>query len=416
MRPTHRVLVLASAFLCLTLQSCSLIEPESQMPLLVWYADLLPGRGFEGLNEVRAAGFTIAHVEEGDQQQNRLKLALADSLDLQLLVTDRRLLRAGLDELPLETAVFEAVQDYRPFSSLWGYLVAINPQRRDFPRLGRIQEQLAQADPDHPAMFLIPDTDAVALDFAVASYSAYLTLFMEIVRPAVLTCALLSDSEYRMRADGYTHLDLLHRVSARYKVPFWGVVQCLAPELQPPPQHSHLRVQIYSALAYGARGVHYYAYQAPPKLSFRAASAFQQNNGMPNRLYDEVKTINSELQHLAPVLNQLQVEAVFHTDPLPNGCLPLPTDALIYRIDGKNILISYLRSKHGDRYALLLNKDTDRGAKIRVYFAHSVKKVIEIGKNGLFTQETIWNLAQNRNERMTFLLFKAGDGILLKIE
>jgi hypothetical protein len=368
------------------MQSCSLIEPESQMPLLVWYADLLPGRGFEGLNEVRAAGFTIAHVEEGDQQQNRLKLALADSLDLQLLVTDRRLLRAGLDELPLETAVFEAVQDYRPFSpsgDIWLRSIhsAAIPPPRPYPGA------TGTSDPDHPAMFLIPDTDAVALDFAVASYSAYLTLFMEIVRPAVLTCALLSDSEYRMRADGYTHLDLLHRVSARYKVPFWGVVQCLAPELQPPPQHSHLRVQIYSALAYGARGVHYYAYQAPPKLSFRAASAFQQNNGVPNRLYDEVKTINSELQHLAPVLNQLQVEAVFHTDPLPNGCLPLPTDALIYRIDGKNILISYLRSKHGDRYALLLNKYTDRGAKIRVYFAHSVKKVIEIGKNGLFTQK-----------------------------
>ena len=132
-------------------------------------------------------------------------------------------MQAGLDESALEAVVDSVVADYRLFSSLWGYLIATNPSYRDFYRLGRIQARLAQNDPQHPAWCLIPGPDTRTADLEMPSFAAYLTNFLEIVRPTVLACALVPGLDYTLSQNFFTHLDFINKVRTLYDILFWGM-------------------------------------------------------------------------------------------------------------------------------------------------------------------------------------------------
>ncbi|MBN1543686.1 hypothetical protein JW992_16200 [candidate division KSB1 bacterium] len=393
---------------------CSFLEPEPEIPLLIWYGDPAPSIASRTTQELGDAGFTIIHNGTHGRERNRIDLSVADSIGVKLLVADRRLLDAAAGKLSPEAAVDSVIEDYHALSSLWGYFVAENPSRRDFYRLGRIQARLAEKDPERPAWFFIPGPDTQAADLSMPSYASYLTHFLEVVRPKILAAALMPSGNYTAPPLYFQHLDFLSAVSVRYRVPFWGAVYCLAADPFSLPHHSNLRLQAYSALAYGARGIHYYAYQPPHSMRNRARSAFLRENGQLNQLYWELKRLNREIQYLAPALHDLAVEAVYHTEPVPQGCRPLPNHAPIYRIDRENMLISFLVTPRGERYALLVNKNTSRGTRAEIYLGQSVNCVIEIGKNGLFDRQTVWSAT--REQDMLALLFKAGDGILLKLE
>lgn len=82
------------------------------------------------------------------------------------------------------------------------------------------------------------------------------------------------------------------------------------------PTENELRWLIYTTLAYGGRGISYFLYWGSDKWG----GFYREGKPVPVAL----PRLNSEIVALSPFLMNKQSLHVYHSRPLPEGCLPVP--------------------------------------------------------------------------------------------
>ena len=102
--------------------------------------------------------------------------------------------------------------------------------------------------------------------------------------------------------DFFANLAAIRAVALRHDLPFLLIVQAMPHGPYRDPNEAELRWQVFHALAYGARGISYFAYWTPP-----AGGDFDGHDGLiesgrPTPHYFQVARINRDLRALASVL------------------------------------------------------------------------------------------------------------------
>ena len=126
------------------------------------------------------------------------------------------------------------------------------------------------------------------------------------------------------RPDWYENLEIFSDEARKAGKPFWAFALATAHDPYPIPDLSHLRLQMYSNLAYGAQGLQYFTYWTPgknPNWNFHHGPIGL--DGKRTDVYDKIKTLNTELQALSGVFLGAEVLSVRHTgrlDPTRNRC------------------------------------------------------------------------------------------------
>lgn len=187
-------------------------------------------------------------------------------------------------------------------------------------------------------------------------------------------------------------LALVRDAAARYArpghgIPFWSVIQ-VSPRRERAdapyrrePTFAQIRWQAWVSVAYGARGVFYWALRPtqgdPSGPGFGAG--LLEADGSPNpALYDSLAGLDRDLHAAGPVLMTLTPVAVLCT-PEVGSPGPSQDDSLLRATRGFEILtppgvgtpaviVGYFRSAGGGEYALVVNADTRRAKSIAVGF------------------------------------------------
>jgi len=207
----------------------------------------------------------------------------------------------------------------------WGFLMKDEPNAAQFLSLSSQVETNRKLHPGKLSYInLFPDY-ANAEQMGKPSYEEYVASYMETVRPDVLSMdyypLFKPDADDR---DGYCrNLDVMRRYSLKYNVPFWNFFNIMPFGPHTDPTESQIRWQIYTSLAYGAKGVLYFCYYTPPGGEFSKGGAIIRQDGSRTRHYEEAKKINAELKNLGPVLMQLTSIGVYRISPKDN-----PSDIL----------------------------------------------------------------------------------------
>ncbi len=382
-------------------------------PIVAWNGpppDHFSDAAFRTLAE---AGFNTVLSFVQHDSQNAALLRLARRHRICALLWSPALQRAlDASTADPDSVAVETLQGYRNVPGLLGFCLRDEPNAREFRSLGQLVATIKQVLPGTvPYINLFP-TYASPRQLGVPTYEAYLDSFVNTVRPPVLSFDHYPITNNGLRPDFFRNLELIRQRSLESGVPFWAFLLSTQHASYPRPKEPYLRFALYSALAYGAKGIQYFTYWPPRGSGWQFASAVVDAGGRPTWLYTPVSRINAELARLGPVLLSLQSLEVYHSDPVPKGCRKLPQNWFVDPGDQMQLLFGYFRTSNDRRYLLVVNRDYTSGRIVTLRFTQPVESVREVSRSKL--PGDVWDFREGR-DRTIQVLMAAGDGMLFAL-
>ena len=187
------------------------------------------------------------------------------------------------------------------------------------------------------------------------------------------------DGNIEIRPTWYRNLEEIRTLCRERGKPMWAFALLESHYLGDPspvafypvPTLGHLRLQVFSDLAYGAQAIQYY--------TFRGAVG---RDRQKTPVFEIVKQVNTEIKGLSPVFQGCEVLDVWHLGEILAGTKPLEgrPDPKVksLSVDGLGAVVSLLRN-NGRRYLAVVNKDCVHDASVDLKVG---KNVFEVTKNG----------------------------------
>ncbi len=324
--------------------------------------------------EIADAHFTVVIGTAGTNAAGQL--ALCHKVGLKALV-DGSPAPAALPESP----------------ACWGYLLTDEPSASAFPALAERARAIRQARPGRLAYVNLYPNYASTAQLGTPTYEEHVSQFMRVFQPDVLSMdhypLMRPDRDSR---DAYCdNLEVFRRHALEAKVPFWNYFYSMPFNDRLDPTEAQIRWQIFTSLAYGAKGVLYFCYWTPGKGNggtgeFPKGGALLTAEGLKTRHYDEARRINAEIKALGPTLMNLTSTAIFRLNTAPTEGEP-QVDHPVRRVTRvgadphSEFIVGCFRHADGRRAALIVNHSYAHTAWPTVEFASPATAVKEVDKH-----------------------------------
>lgn len=223
----------------------------------------------------------------------------------------------------------------------------------------------------------------------------------------------LSNGETILTEKYFDNLEIIRRQALYGDIPFWSYIQSvgISHEGIKVPERSELYFQVYTSLAYGAKGIIYFTYLTPNGTGFHGG--LLATDGTPNPTYALARELNQEVLKLGPILQNTVSEAVYHTGEIPLGASQLPGDSFFQPQDGETpLVLGFFRDDNDSRYVMAVNRDTENERNITFNFPEKPGAVKEISKSSGLAVETDYHRASGTLTAD----FGAGEGRLYLVE
>jgi hypothetical protein len=346
-------------------------EP-TEIPILAWSGPPAAETNSDRYRELAEAGFThnFSGFANADAMQNALDVARA----------------AGIKQFISIPELFadpeKVVARFKEHSALAGYYLRDEPSVADFPALATLARRIQAIDSVHPCYINLFPNYANGQQLGVASYHDYLDRFIKEVPVPFVSFdhyPVVGDS---VRSEWYENLEQVSAAAREAKKPFWAFALAVAHNPYPIAEIEHLRLQVFSNLAYGAQGIQYFTYWTVKSQQWNFHQAPIEVDGRRTPVYDRVKQVNSEIRALSKAFHNAEVLRVGHTGSLPRGTRafePAPPIAAL-KTEGTGAVVSLL-AKDNQRILAIVNRDLRANLPLTIGFEPSAK-ISELTKDG----------------------------------
>jgi hypothetical protein len=128
--------------------------------------------------------------------------------------------------------------------------------------------------------------------------------------------------------------------------------------------------------------------------------------GNPTPTWDAMRSVNLQLEKLAPTILKLHSDRVYHFTPVPSGCNGPDASTLITDVAGQPLAVGDFTHDDGSRWVMIMNRDTERSHPCLPTFRNSPARLrvlsAYIGELLDFEGEHRW--------------LAPGQGVLLKLD
>jgi hypothetical protein len=266
-------------------------------------------------------------------------------------------------------------------AAVWGYMIRDEPNAQDFPGLRETVDAIRRARPGRLSHInLFPDAASQGA-LGTTTYDEHVRRFVEEVDTDVLCMdhyPLLTPA-----ADGRgnycRNLETMRKYSLLRHVPFWNFFNTMPFGPHTDPTEAQLRWQIYTSIAYGAKGVLYFCYWTPCGDEFPKGGAIITAAGRKTRHYGQATRINRGVMALGPTLMKLTSTSVCRVKPddEPGGVL---RDIPITNLTKGDYLVGAFKHADGRRAVLLNNYSFAYTAWPTIEFGAALEQVREVCK------------------------------------
>jgi len=407
--PSRKHDIMSSAFPPMQGESWEWQAPPGRpFPIIAWLGpppDLLRDSAWKDMAQ---AGFNLCQPQNfADPESNRKALALGKKHGLGLLLRDRRIIyRQGKSFSDYK--IKATVRDWASHPALAGYSLEDEPGKGEFDELARIREALARLDPGHWSYVNLFPNYATPQQLGTESYTDHVESFMETFRPFVLSYdhyCIVGDS---VRPEYYENLEVIRAAALKKERPFWAFTLSTPHYSYPQPTEGHLRFQLYSNLAYGAKGLQYFTYG--PALDH---NGLIDSLGNTTRTYKLAAKINGEIQRMGPILLTLTSTEVFHTDPQPRATRRFEGCGGVAKCSGAPAVLGFFDGPEGQKYVMIVNRNPFGPAELSVRFSRDVRSVATVNRAD---QGGTFNEVELKDGRELGLSLAAGDGRLFTLK
>jgi len=265
----------------------------------------------------------------------------------------------------------------------WGYHIVDEPTAGAIPEITKDIAGIRQARPGKLGFYnLLPDVCALSV-YQTSSYDEYVGRFAK-----ETNCDVICMDYYPMLTptadgrDGYCgNLAVMRKQALANNIPFWNFFNIMPFGPHNDPTESHVRWQIYTSLAYGAKGILYFCYWTPVSPEFPKGGAIITVEGKRTRHYDQAKRINACIKNLGPTLMKLTSTDVIRIKPTDDAAKLLAGTPIKNITGGGDYLIGIFKHEDGRRAVLLNNYDHNYTTWPTVEFNVPDAKVIEVDQS-----------------------------------
>lgn len=320
--------------------------------------------------EIAAAGFNVVGAPcEGiiNTALNRRALDVAARHGLTLWIADPRVGAFLAQQADWQARLAEVVDEYRDHPALGGYFLVDEPDATHFDDLGKLVAWLRTGDPARvPYINLLPDFVPPEV-LGTPTYREHLEQFVATVQPA-----LLSFDYYPFKIDSdrttfFDNLELVRTVAQANGLPFLLIVQAMPHGAYRDPTAAEIAWQVNHAVAFGARGVSYFAYWTPVNVPNAERWDFRHGlieNGEPTVHFQQAARINRIVRAYVEQLDGFASLAVADSEGRFGTPLPLGPVA---GIDGGPVTAGFFAAPNAVA-VMLVNQDyrSDRPVGLRL--------------------------------------------------
>lgn len=247
------------------------------------------------------------------------------------------------------------------------------------------------------------------------SYEDYIDTWMAEVKPPCI-----SYDSYPLLASGgiiddyYYNLDLIRKKALQFRIPFWTFIQTLSISRTPgvpdkrEPSREDIRWQVWSNLAFGAKGIQYFCYWTPGSATEVFTDALIGRDGNETVRYKVVQQLNKEVQAIGrKVLGSDPVGVMqIASEPYPLYDAALDTFGPVSRLSGDDVIAGCFQDEGGKSQLLVCPLRPDRGAALTVHFDRKKGSVV-------LSQGETSNKVSFKKGRLD-LKIMAGDAVLIE--
>lgn len=211
---------------------------------------------------------------------------------------------------------------------------------------------------------------------------------------------IMAFDHYPFKADGtmttnyYDNLEIIRKQSLLAGLDFWSYIQSvgITGHLRKPSQND-LRYQIYTNLAYGAKGYIYFTYRTPGIEA--SGEPFHSGlilpDGTTNDTYGYATTLNAEVLKLGPTLLGLKSQAVYHTGTLPASTTAVPSGFFWQPSTSLPSVIGSFTNSSGRKYVMVVNRDEANSRTLSFTLPGKPSTVTEVSKSTGLEVSTSYN-------------------------
>lgn len=332
-----------------------------------WVDPPMDAKADERYAEIAAANFTVVIGGFGGNTVEKVKrqIELCEKYGLKGIVA-----QCGLapDKLPDGPGV-------------WGYSLRDEPPVGAFADLRQQVDAIRAARPGKLAYINLYPNYANAQQLGVPTYDEHVARFVKEVATDVLSMdyyPMLTPRDDG-RAGYCSNLETMRKYSVQENIPFWNFFNCMPFGPHNDPTESDLRWQIYTSLAYGAKGVLYFCYYTPVSHEFPKGGAIIRTDDRKTRHYYEAQRINAGLKALGPTLMKLTNVSVNRVS-LKGDVAAALAGTPVTKLEGQgtDFLLGVFKHEDGRRAVLLNNFDRGYAAWPTVEFDTDPAQVLEV--------------------------------------
>jgi hypothetical protein len=330
----------------------------AKIPIVAWAGPPSNETTPERYQELADAGFTINFSGFPNAEAMEKGLAVAHAAGIQQMVSFPE----------LQSDPEGSARRMKDQPGLYGYYLRDEPNVSDFPALAQWAKRIQAVDSTHACYINLFPNYANGAQLGVPTYGQYVDRFI-----AEVPLPFVSFDHYpvvgkALRAEWYGNLEIISNAAAKAGKPFWGFVLAVAHGPYPVATIEHLRLQAFSNLAYGAQAIQYFTYWTPRSTEWDFHMGPIDADGRKTPVYDLVKTMNVEIQKLAPVFLGARVEQVGHLGVVPNGAKAFEPRKPINDIKANGDALVSVLTNAGRSYLVVVNRELAKEVKVDVEF------------------------------------------------
>ena len=334
---------------------------DDRLPILAWGGPPADQTTPERYRELVECGFTHNYSGFPNLESMGKALDVARAANVKLFINCPE-----LTSDPEGTA-----RRFKSHPAIGGYYLRDEPSAALFPELAKWVKRVQTEDAVNPCYINLFPTYATPEQLGTPTYQAHVDRFLAEVKVPILSFdhyPVISDGKsVSLRGDWYQNLEIISAAARKAGKPFWAFALAVAHAPYPVAETAHLRLQVYSNLAYGAQGLQYFTYWTQPSDTWNFHEGPILPDGRRGAVYERVKETNREVQALRDVFLGAEVVSVGHTGTPPAGTRAYqpatPVKALT--TGGTGAVVSLL--KKGTRRSLVIvNRDISKPMPLEV--------------------------------------------------
>jgi hypothetical protein len=351
----------------------------NEFPILAWYS-VLPVENctHERYQELADAGFNISFSHFSKVAEMDQALKNSKGTGVKTLVACKE----------LETNPAETAKHFKGQKDIAGYFFQDEPNTTGFDKLAQWVNKVRAVDDTHMLYLNLLPNYASPEMLVAKDWKDYAEKFVDKVGLGMVSYdfypVVNENGSVHLRELYYKNFEDAYSVAKAANQPLWAFALSTAHRPYPVATREMLRLEIFSALAYGAQGIQYFTYWAPSDTTvWNFHNSPIDAKGQRTEVYDLVSQVNHEVQHLAWVFLGCKVTDVAHTgDKIPAGThalTTLPSAFSSIKASGEGVIVSQLQNGN-NHFLMIVNRSLDQRQQVTVAPTREVNRVMPCGK------------------------------------